>query len=113
VLGLTDIIAIAAGSTHSLAVKADGTVWAWGLNYSRQLGDASVGSRSTPGGVSGVASATNVAAGAAHFEVPEATGRALICERGADSGVMAIDCDGRVGGEFEGGAEVGGVGATG
>src|SRR6185369_10829783 len=27
---LTNIVAIAAGSAHGLAVKDDGTVWAWG-----------------------------------------------------------------------------------
>ena len=29
--GLTDITAIAAGNCHSLALRKDGTVWAWGL----------------------------------------------------------------------------------
>ncbi len=36
---LTGIIAIAAGNTHSLALKADGTVWAWGGGGNGQLGD--------------------------------------------------------------------------
>ncbi|MGI6307779.1 MAG: hemoblobin-interacting domain-containing protein [Dethiobacteria bacterium] len=35
---LTDIQAIAAGDVHSLALKNDGTVWAWGRNYYGQLG---------------------------------------------------------------------------
>jgi alpha-tubulin suppressor-like RCC1 family protein len=30
--GLDDVIAIAAGSMHTLALKADGTVWSWGYN---------------------------------------------------------------------------------
>src|SRR5262249_53700825 len=30
--GLSGVVAIAAGDLHALAVKADGTVWAWGSN---------------------------------------------------------------------------------
>lgn len=36
---LSDITQIACGATHSLALKSDGTVWAWGANASGQLGD--------------------------------------------------------------------------
>lgn len=36
---LTDIIDISAGSNHVLAVKSDGTVWAWGINNGGQLGN--------------------------------------------------------------------------
>jgi alpha-tubulin suppressor-like RCC1 family protein len=32
-------IDIAAGAVHSLALKADGTVWAWGSNFSGQIGN--------------------------------------------------------------------------
>lgn len=39
VKGLTDIIMISAGSEHSLALRNDGTVWAWGRNMEGQLGD--------------------------------------------------------------------------
>src|SRR6266542_2480971 len=38
VSSLSDVVAIAAGWEHSLAVKSDGTVWTWGLNDSGQLG---------------------------------------------------------------------------
>ncbi len=30
---------IAAGSSHTIALRVDGTVWAWGYNYYGQLGD--------------------------------------------------------------------------
>ncbi|MGC7873064.1 cell wall-binding repeat-containing protein [Desulfosporosinus sp. SYSU MS00001] len=35
---LTNIIAVSAGGAHALALKADGTVWAWGSNEEGQLG---------------------------------------------------------------------------
>ena len=36
---LTDVVDISAGRTHSLALKADGTVWAWGSSSHGQLAD--------------------------------------------------------------------------
>ncbi len=36
-------VAIAAGNTHSMAVKTDGTVWTWGANSNGQLGNATNG----------------------------------------------------------------------
>src|SRR5437868_1050485 len=33
VINLSNIVAIAAGGNHSLALRSDGTVWAWGYNY--------------------------------------------------------------------------------
>jgi alpha-tubulin suppressor-like RCC1 family protein len=33
------VISIAAGGYNSLALKSDGTVWAWGNNRYGQLGD--------------------------------------------------------------------------
>jgi len=37
--GITNVIAIAAGGNHVLALRVDGSVWSWGLNSSGQLGD--------------------------------------------------------------------------
>jgi len=48
VSGLTDISQIAAGSGHSLALKSEGTGWAWGYNSKGQLGDGTATQRSTP-----------------------------------------------------------------
>jgi hypothetical protein len=38
-------VAVAAGCYHSLAVRSDGTVWAWGYNSSGQLGDGTTSHR--------------------------------------------------------------------
>jgi len=38
-VALEEVAAVAAGKIHSLAVKEDGTVWAWGYNGYGQLGD--------------------------------------------------------------------------
>jgi hypothetical protein len=43
--GLSNVVAVAAGRMHSLALKADGTVVAWGQNASGMLG---VGTTSSP-----------------------------------------------------------------
>jgi len=42
------VVAIAAGSNHSLALCADGTVTAWGNNTSGQLGDNTMTQRNVP-----------------------------------------------------------------
>ena len=39
---------VAAGGSHSLAVREDGTVWAWGSNFNGRLGDGTTTSRSSP-----------------------------------------------------------------
>ncbi len=48
VLAGKTIIAIAAGEQHSLALCADGTLAAWGVNNDGQLGDGSILSRASP-----------------------------------------------------------------
>lgn len=48
VSGLSGVVAVTAGYWHSLALKSDGTVWAWGNNTSGQLGNNSTTNSSTP-----------------------------------------------------------------
>ena len=46
---LTDVLALAAGATHSLALRSDGTVWAWGQNNtSGDLGTGNFSNSSVP-----------------------------------------------------------------
>ena len=40
VAGLTNIVAISAGDSSSLALRSDGTVWAWGYNADGRVGNA-------------------------------------------------------------------------
>ena len=43
-----DWASVAVGDSHCLAIKSDGSLWAWGGNFSYQLGDGTKTSRSTP-----------------------------------------------------------------
>ncbi len=52
---LGGVVAIAAGKNHSLAVKSDGSVWAWGSNSNGQLGDNTTSQSAVPVQVKGVA----------------------------------------------------------
>jgi alpha-tubulin suppressor-like RCC1 family protein len=64
--GLTGITQIAAGNSSSFAVRADGTLFAWGSNSSGQLGDGTTASRSIPELISGVTGVTQVSSGLNH-----------------------------------------------
>jgi len=55
---------LAAGNNHSLAIKTDGTLWAWGYNDRGQLGDGTSTNRSTP--VQVLTEVAAVAAGEEH-----------------------------------------------
>ena len=43
-----DWVAVSAGNNHSLALKADGTLWAWGASINGQLGDGTKGRSFAP-----------------------------------------------------------------
>ena len=60
------VIAISAGYIHSLALKSDGTVWAWGENRFGQLGDGTTQNRDTPVQVSSLTNIIAIAAGTGH-----------------------------------------------
>ncbi len=66
VSALTDVIAIAAGEYHSLALKSDGTVYAWGDGGSGQLGNGSYYNRSTPVKVNGLTGVIAISCGRWH-----------------------------------------------
>lgn len=58
--------AIATGGSHTLAVKADGTLLAWGLNRSGQLGDGSAIDKPSPTTIGSLKTWSVIAAGEFH-----------------------------------------------
>ena len=52
--GLSGIAAIGGGAVHTIALKSDGTVWAWGSNYDGQIGDGTYSERDNPVQVNGL-----------------------------------------------------------
>jgi alpha-tubulin suppressor-like RCC1 family protein len=65
---LGDVTAISAGEGHSLALRKDGTVLAWGENTLGQIGDGTLANRDRPIEVPGVRNAIAIAA-SGHFSV--------------------------------------------
>lgn len=66
VAGLTDVKAIAAGGSHTCAIRKDRTVVCWGDNQSGQLGDGTLTSSTTPVPVSNLTGVVGIAAGGSH-----------------------------------------------
>ena len=63
----SDVIAVAAGESHTCAVTTSGGVKCWGLNDGGQLGDNSTATRVTPVNVSGLSTGVNaIATGSGH-----------------------------------------------
>jgi hypothetical protein len=63
---LTDVIAIAGGRDMSYALRSDGTVWAWGLNDTGQLGDGTTTMRTRPVRVGSLTNITAITGGRDH-----------------------------------------------
>jgi uncharacterized repeat protein (TIGR01451 family) len=64
--GLAGVWKVAGGGSHSLALKDNGTVWAWGTNWKGQLGDGTIEDRPTPVLVPGLFDVAAIAAGRLH-----------------------------------------------
>jgi YD repeat-containing protein len=73
-IGLSGIQDIAACASHSLAAKADGTVWSWGTNSKGQLGNGTYADSNIPVQVSNLSNIQAVATGAYHSMALESDG---------------------------------------
>ncbi len=76
VLGLSNVVKVAAGSMHSVALKHDGTVWTWGRNTygNLGLGTADAGSHATATQVPGLTGVVDIATGRDHILAVHADG---------------------------------------
>lgn len=78
VQGLTDIVAISAGAYHSLALKSDGTVLAWGWDIFGQLGDnTTLQDQPTPVVVANLSQIVAISAGGYHNLAVKSDGTVL------------------------------------
>jgi hypothetical protein len=82
VTGLTDIVQIAAGWKHAVALRKDGTVWAWGRRDNGEIGDGkSEGLRALraigPTRVPGLEGITQIAVARSHNLALQADGRVM------------------------------------
>ena len=67
--------AVSAGSTHSLAIRSDGTLWAWGFNGNGRTGlGTTTGDQTTPAQVGTATNWTAVSAGGAHSHAVRSDG---------------------------------------
>jgi alpha-tubulin suppressor-like RCC1 family protein len=60
------ITAVAGGANHTLAVRGDGVLWAWGSNSNGQIGDGTTMQRMQPIQVTGLTGVSKVAGGGLH-----------------------------------------------
>lgn len=71
---LSNVVSIAGGDQHSIALKSDGTVWAWGNDGWGQLGNGRYARSLTPIQVPGLTNMTAVASGSLHNVAVKADG---------------------------------------
>ena len=57
---------LAAGNQYTVSIHADGTLWAWGDNFSGQLGTGNTESQNTPVQIGAATTWQSVSAGSSH-----------------------------------------------
>ncbi len=76
--GVTDVAALAAGESHTCALRRDGSVMCWGSNAQGAVGVAGEGTQASPVVVGGAGPAVRIAAGYHHTCVVRRD-RSLVC----------------------------------
>jgi alpha-tubulin suppressor-like RCC1 family protein len=84
--GFTDWVQISAGTSHSAAVRANGTAWGWGLNSVGQIGDNTTVAKSSPVSVAsaGFTEWVQISAGHYHTAALRANGSAWAWGQGTN-----------------------------
>lgn len=79
VTGLTGVTQIAAGMMHAIALRSDGTVWAWGRRSTGEVGDGAPGGEPAigPTRVPGLEGITQIAADGSHNLALRSDGRVM------------------------------------
>ncbi len=94
VKGLAQVVAVCAGADHFLALRKDGTVWAWGNNDFGQLGGGTGRSRSVPVRVPHLPRIVAISAGDSFSLALDASGN--VWAWGSNRfGELALDAPGR------------------
>lgn len=92
--GLENVSAVTCGSAFNLALKDDGSLWAWGRNNWGQLGDGTLVDRSSPVRVAGLPPMSAVSASPAGTN---ATGHVLALDRVGNVWVWGTNYYGQLG----------------
>jgi hypothetical protein len=77
--GLSDVVSVAGGWDHSLALRRDGTVWAWGNNQGGQLCLGRSSATESPQLIPGLTAVTDIAAGQEHSVFARSDGTLWVC----------------------------------
>lgn len=75
VIGMSNTKAIGAGESHTIALKQDGSMFAWGDNEVGQIGDGTISNKRTPVQVENLKSIMSISAGGAHSTALDSEGK--------------------------------------